>query len=196
MLKKLLFVPILTVLALVSVSLAADFSVDQIISGKGMPNISSKIFISGDKIRVESSSGRISSIVITRPDKKVSWTLIPNQRMYMEAKIDPRHAVTTGYKMPGEKREKIGKETVNGINCDKFRVTYKNKAVSPSVFLWLSPDGIPVKVQAADKSWTSEMKNIKKGAQSPYLFEIPLGYSKMPTAGMPSMNQMMKIKGY
>ena len=170
-------------LLICSASFAINFSADQTVYGKNMPQMSSKLYFGDNKFRVESSVSGMTSIMITRTDKKVSWMIMPGQKMYSENKIDPKQLVATGNKMPNEKREKLGRENVNGINCDKYKVTYKDSNVSSSVYIWQSSDGIPVKTQAIDGSWTSEMKNISKGAINASLFEIPAGYSKMPSMG-------------
>lgn len=47
------------------------------------------------------------------------------------------------------------------------------------MFQWVAPGIIiPIKTVAADNSWVTEYKNIKKGRQPVWLFEIPKGYKK------------------
>jgi hypothetical protein len=106
---------------------------------------------------------------------------MPQQKMYMVQKLDPKQVVSMSGRVPGEiKREKMGSEKVNGIMCDKYKVTYKpaDKAPEMSVFQWMSKDNMPIKSAAIDGSWSSEMKNVKIGAQPAKLFELPDGYKK------------------
>jgi hypothetical protein len=140
-----------------------------------------KMYFSGDKFRVESSTQGRKGIMIVRKDKNVAWMLMPDQKMYMETRLDPKQLVGVSDKFPGEtKREKVGSEKINGVLCDKFKITYKtDKMAKPTtVYQWVSADKIPVKTTAVDGSWSSEMKNIKRGKQPAALFELPAGYKK------------------
>lgn len=188
----------LALLGLCGYAFALEFSADQVMKVKGMSPVSSKLNFTDKKWRMESSFMGKQTISIIRADKNVSWVLMPAQKMFMENKIDNTQKMASGKDIPGEvKREKIGREKINGINCDKFMITYKDAKGTSSMFLWLSSEGIPMKSAAADGSWSSEMKNVKKGSQSASLFEIPAGYTKMsvPAAGrMPSKADMDAMK--
>jgi hypothetical protein len=156
-----------------------EFSADSVMKAKGKV-MESKIYISKDKIRTE-ASGMIN---IVRTDKNISWSLMPGQKMYMEPKFSPDKNVGTSDKMPGEySRVKLGKESVNGITCAKYKVSYKTNGKKEESYQWMSDDGIPMKTAAIDGSWSTEYKNVKKGKIDPALFELPKGYKKfsMPT---------------
>ena len=102
-------------------------------------------------------------------------------------KTDPEQTMGKTSEMPGEiERKKIKSETVNGIPCDKYKVTYKltETAKPTSAYMWISKDKIAVKSAAIDGSWSSEYKNLKRGKQAASLFEIPAGYKKFE---MPKM---------
>lgn len=195
----------IALLLMTTAALAVEFSADQVVKAKGMGSFDAKINFTEKKWRTEANVAGQHTISIVRTDKNVTWVLMPEEKMYMENKIDPSQRIATSKKMTGEiKREKLGRESVNGINCEKSKITYKEGTKTASVYLWLSDDGLPVKSEAADGSWSSEMKNIKKGPQAASLFEIPAGYTKMsaPGAGstpgkmdMDSMKKMMEKYG-
>lgn len=188
MLKKIMTILLVCVFAVPGFAAAIELSADQVMSSKGQA-MNAKIYIKGDKWRMESVVQGMKSVTIIRGDKKVSWMLMPDQKMYMENKIDARQTASLSRTAPGEvKREKIGREKVNGVDCDKFKVVYKNANVTDSMYSWVASDSFPIKTEAVDGSWSSELKNIKKGAQPNSLFEIPAGYNKMsmpPMGGMP-----------
>ena len=187
MIKRIALLVCASLLVLSGLSLALEYSADQVVKIKGMAPVASKLNFTDTKWRVESNFMGNQTVSIIRTDKNVSWVLMPSQKMFMENKIDNTQRVAAaGKQVPGEmKREKIGRENINGINCDKFMITYKDKKGTSSIFLWLSNEGIPMKSAAADGSWSNEMSNVKKGPQSASLFEIPAGYKKMAMpAGM------------
>ncbi len=159
---------------------AFEFSADQVMRSSGMPAMNAKMYFADTKWRMSSMIEGIKSITIIRSDKNVSWILMPDQKMYMERKIDKKQKIAMSKNVPGEvKREKLGNETVNGINCEKFKVTYKDGSKTESVFIWMSKDKMPIKTAAIDNSWSSELKNIQKGTQDKSLFEVPAGFTKM-----------------
>ena len=113
---------------------AQAFSAD-VVSYYGQDTMRGKIYISGDKMRVE-SGGTIS---ITRMDKKVVWLLMPTERMYTEQAITLRNVVPSAYPSPYEvERTLLGREKVNGYECNKYRVTVKLDKQRQSFLQWLT----------------------------------------------------------
>lgn len=127
---------------------------------------------------------------ILRPDKKVAWQLMPMQKMYME--IDLKSANKMSGNAPDDVTiEKVGNESLDGINTTKYKILMKDK--SAGGFIWLSPENIPVKMDFLSKEGkdknriTMTLKNLKVEPQEAALFELPAGYQPMP-----SMGNMMK----
>jgi hypothetical protein len=167
---------------------AEDFSADMINTVKGKV-MKGKIFISKDKMRMESQE----AITITRMDKKIVWILMPKDKMYMEQAFDPAKAVSTAAKVSGEiERKQIGQEMIDGKMADKFQVVYSLGKKKETIFQWIvAGAGIPVKTAAADNSWSTEYKNIKKSRQPDDLFEVPAGYQPF-SFQKPSMKDVFK----
>ncbi|MBN2057752.1 MAG: DUF4412 domain-containing protein [Candidatus Saganbacteria bacterium] len=154
----------------------------------GGRTMTSKIYFGKDKWRVESSAFGQKTIAIVRADKNVMWNIMPQQKMYMEMKLDPKQMVGKTTKLPGElSRKKVSSEKVSGLMCDKYKITYKpnEKASEMSVYQWISKDNIPVKTAATDGSWYSLYKDVKVGAQPDSLFDLPGGYKKFSMPKMP-----------
>ncbi len=168
-------------------AIAADFSADMV-SSTPEGSMTAKMYVSGQKSRIEMSG----MVTIGRMDRNVTWILMPQQKMYMEHPIDKRSAMSTQEKIDGElARAVVSKETVNGINTTKYRVTYEALGKRDEIFQWIDDaNHFPVKTASVDGSWWSEFKNINTEMQNPDLFEIPDGYSKM-SAGIPDISGMM-----
>lgn len=191
MIKKLV-VTLLAVLSLSVMAAALEFSADVVTNYKGKTGpSSSKMYMSNNKWRMESEMKGKKSISIMLADKKVVWILMPESKMYLEQKLTPEKMMGMSSKAPGEvTRKKLGKESVNGFNCDKYEVTYKGPDGVTKMYQWLSSDSWPIKSAAVDGTWSTEFKNLKKGAQPGGLFTIPAGYKKMPMPDMGSMKGM------
>ena len=192
MLKKVLCFSVLFFFVLMGAVMAMDFSADTLMKSKGQPDRTAKMFMSNDKWRIESNQGGKPFLAIYRGDKKLVWMVMPDQKMYMENKFKPEDMVRVGGKTPGEiDRKNLGKETINGISCDKYLITYKTNNSVNKLYQWISGDKMPIKTAALDGSWSSEMKNINKGNQPASLFELPAGYKKF---AIPGMGMMKGIK--
>ena len=139
-----------------------------------------KIYVQGrDKIRQEISDGDTVSVTILRLDKKLSWTLLPEQQ-YMEINLpfDPNQP---NLELEFEVKT-LGSETIHGYPCQIIQYTYKERKYGILV-QWFSEElGFAVKTQTKDAKGkvtsTVEYQNIVEGKQPDELFEIPSGYTK------------------
>ena len=132
----------------------------------------------------------VESIAIVRKDKKVVWVLMPASKTYMEQPLGEG----TSSNMPDGDYEltKIGLETLNGHKTtkSKFTCVLKDGKLLEG-FLWMTGDGIIVKMDAAGKDPERdarvkiELTNIKIGKQDDSLFELPPGYNKLNVINLP-----------
>ena len=172
----------------------------------GPTTITGRIYQTPTKRRGEMIFGGRKNIVIVRSDLGLTWTLMVEQKMYMEhAKGDPAagaQGYTDGMYDVDVELTKLGKETINGIKTNKSRVVVTDKDGKRNTgHMWMTKDGILVKyVVDPDESTggqqiTMELKNLDVAPQSPRLFEVPPGYTKMGLpAGFGSREPMDKKK--
>ncbi|MCX5641951.1 MAG: DUF4412 domain-containing protein [Candidatus Omnitrophica bacterium] len=183
---KLLLVATLLALGTIfsGIAVAFDFSADTVMKQKGQKTMTGKIFVSGDKSRMEMSK----MVVIARMDKKITWMLMPEQNMYMESKLKPGSVPVEKDSAQVEK-VLIGKDTVDGKPATKYKMTFTDSKEKNAVYQWfLDANGFPVKTAALDDSWSHEYANIKQGKQPADLFEVPAGYNKFSVPTMPGRN--------
>lgn len=135
-------------------------------------------------------SGGDKMITITRQDKKVTWTLMPAEKMYMETKNTESKAKDdpSDYKI---EQTVIGPDQVNGVSTTKSKIIMTGpKGEKMGGFMWTTKENILVKIDAIaiDKKqkhrYKTELTNLKVGKQDPKLFEVPAGYEKMGIPGM------------
>lgn len=167
-----------------------DYSADEIMETAEM-SVEGPAYYSGGKERREMLIEGMRQIMITRPDKKVMWTLMPEQRMYMEIKLGDAGAGQgdlSGYEV---EQTTVGPEEVNGVMTTKSKIVMTGrKGDKMGGFWWTSNEGIVVKMDviAIDKGSKArikkELKNINVGSQDAALFEIPAGYEKMSMMNM------------
>jgi hypothetical protein len=196
---RLSLTPLLAVLALAApeakaqtpVSWPSEYTAEIVTTGKDIPGaIVTKYAMDGDKVRSEMNMEGQNMISIIRPDKKVIYMIMPAQKMYMETPLQdtPKSPGIPDFKEQAEKFKKgegletVGKETINGVACTK----YKSGTGETVSFIWISEStGHPVRVAAANGSYQADWKNLKVGKPDASLFEPPAGYQKMGFPGMP-----------
>ena len=169
---------------------AAEFTATMVTKAGGV-EIPGKIYVKENKVRNEVQAGGQPSIHILRPDKKVVWIIIPQQKAYVEMPITH----TAQQKMlpltedQKAKMKKVGTETINGYACDKYETTMSHQGKPMQVFTWVATDlGVPIKIVSEDGSFSMEYKDIKPGQVADSLFDLPQDYKKMqlPFAMPPS----------
>jgi hypothetical protein len=157
-------------LLLASLVQAAEFSA-KVITKAGAMAIPGKMYVKGEKARNEVQMAGHPSVQIMRPDKKLFWVIMPQQKAYMEMPFTQEHEqkMLKISEQEKAKMKKIGTETVNG---------YKGK--SQKQFIWIAQKlGVPIKMVTEDGSFSMEYTDIKPEKLEDSLFEPPQGYRKM-----------------
>lgn len=163
---------------------AEQFSADMTSRAEGQ-SFEAKIAVKDGKCRIEMPQ----AIMINRADLGVAWVVMPSQGMYMEHPIDSKVMAQTSKNISGEvERIALGKESVNGVLADKFKVTYTDKGDSRSVFQWINAENIPVKVEEVTGLWSVDYHNIKTNGVDDSQFEEPKNYNKIQIPAAPGLN--------
>lgn len=176
---------------------ASEFQADFIQKHESI-EIKGKFYIKGNKMRTDMDMMGQHMSMITRMDKKVSWNVQHDAKMYFEMPIPPENDMIL---RPDEAlakiavKKKIGSETVNGYACDKYEIVYKDKSKG-KIEQWVARKlNFPIKIiyHGPAGVMTTEYYNIQSGSVDSGLFEVPPGFQKMtmPTMGS-GMGGMMR----
>ncbi|MEA3333795.1 MAG: DUF4412 domain-containing protein [Pseudomonadota bacterium] len=194
-LKKTALTIALTTIFIISLSLlsplqAAEYSADMETRSQGHIVVQGKIFIKGELSRHEMNQGGRKVIMISRLDKGVAWTLMPQEKSYLEMSIDldDNEIMPDNWKSLLEKEgKKLGSETVNGIKCNKYEITDEGEKVT----CWIAKkEGMAVRIVTTESE--VNYRNIRTGQQSDHLFQIPTGYRKFAMPQIPGMQGMQE----
>lgn len=190
--------------ALAGPGINAEYSADEVVETADSVS-KSKIYSTPTMERREMSEGGQQMIAITRHDKKIVWSLMPEEKMYMEMPIgqsDTKKEEKTDLSAYKIEQTPMGQETVNGVVLNKGKMIMTGKDGSKmGGFMWTTKEGIIAKMDALSVEkgkkdrFKLEMTNLKIGKQPADLFEIPKGYEKMDMGameGMGDMGNMMK----
>lgn len=185
--------------AAVEEKLNVEYSADQVVEAEDGA-MKSRMYYTPTKERREMNQGGQSMVMIMRHDKKVTWTVMPEEKMYMEAAMKPSTDKTdmSAYKI---EQTPVGQEMLNGVNMSKSKIIMTHSSGSKmGGFMWMTKEGIMAKIDAiavekgSKNRFKMEQTNIKVGKQPADLFELPRGVEKMDMGGM-DMDMMKGMMG-
>jgi outer membrane lipoprotein-sorting protein len=174
-------------------------------SGAGSQAMSGKIAVDQGKSRFEMNMGAADPhmkamgmdqmVMVTRPDRKVSYMMFPNQQAYVENPIPDTAAAKPQSDYKVEITE-LGKETVDGHPCVKNKaVVTDDQGNKSESIVWNATDlkNFPVKIEMTQEGHKSTMlfKDVKLGKQDASQFEPPAGHKKYDSM----MSLMMEKMG-
>jgi hypothetical protein len=162
-----------------------SFSADQIHTMGGKTK-TSKVHATPGAMRLEGEDKGKKSIVIMRFDRKVMWSLMPDQRMYVELPWASQSEWASWVAGAEVQRQSLGTEQVGAYLCEKSRVqvTLQGKVYTSLEWTAKQLNGMVVKTQDEKGQWSTEYQNVLLGPQDPSLFEVPADYKKLSLGGM------------
>jgi hypothetical protein len=177
-----------------------EYSADVFMTGDGEP-ITGRVMRTPDKERRELTVEGDVEIIIVRVDRKLVWSLAPDENLYTESSLD--EALGRNPDPSGQRREPHvtivpqGSESVAGIPATKQRVTGNDvDGAQIDGTVWLSGDGIVLRSESdiVDEDGNhhilrTELKNLRVEPQGPGLFDIPAGYKKVIPSKVGSLGE-------
>ncbi len=163
---------------------SVDYQAERIVESSA-GNFTGRVYYSADKERTDTEMGGFQDVRIVRRDRNVVWNLMPAQRMVRET--DLRAARDPAAPPSGDETSisVVGPETVEGVAATKYKLIAKDGGAGG--FMWFTREGIAVKMDLLQKEggkasrMTVTLRNLQIGAVDAMVFEVPEGYSKMPT---------------
>jgi Domain of unknown function (DUF4412) len=152
----------------------------------GKQRKTSKVYASENAMRIEGEDNKgKKGTSIMRFDRKVMWSLVPEQKIYIELPWTSQTEWAALVQGAQVQKESLGTESVGPYHCEKVRlkVTLEGHVYTDIQWEAKELDGFVVKMQDEKGQWSREYQNVKLGPQDPALFEIPAGYQKMNLFG-------------
>jgi hypothetical protein len=173
------------------------FSADRILVVNGK-TYQGKMWNMPGRERHEQSVNGIPAAFVLRDDTPIADLVLPELHTTVEFMLPPELRL---FADPRLTKKPVGSETVNGIATTKYAVEVSVAEGHGAGNLWLSADGIPMKLEGsftrssgrvATLHW--ELAHVQLGPQAASLFEAPKGFAKLPPeAIVPLLG--LKIKG-
>ena len=143
-----------------------------------------KIWTMPGRERHEQAIQAFRPVFLLRTDSPLGEVVLPQLKTIVQFALPPELRILG---TPALKKHPVGQETVNGIATTKYAIDETVPEGHATGTLWLSRDGIPMKLAGsftAQKGKVSnlrwELSHVKIGPQPASLFEAPHGFSKLP----------------
>jgi hypothetical protein len=143
--------------------------------------------------------GMDQTVVIARPDLKLTYLVYPGLTAYAEAPLQDPDATKPDSAFKIETTE-LGKETLDGHPCVKNKVVItddKGKAHESTVWNASDLKKFPIKIEMTEdgRATTMLFKNIKTAKPEAALFDPPSSYKKYENQQTLMQQEMMKRMG-
>jgi len=161
------------------------FSADEV-TVTGKERKAAKVYARETAMRMEGEDNKGRKVTtIMRFDRKVIWSLVPDQKMYVEGPWANQADWAAMAQGAHVEKEFLGAESVGSYICEKVRIRVLLEGHEYTSIEWEAKelDGFAVKAQDEKGHWSREYSNVKLGPQDASLFEIPAGYQKMSLFG-------------
>jgi hypothetical protein len=143
-----------------------------------------KIWTMPGKERHEQAIQAFRPVFLLRTDNPIGEIVVPQLHTTVQFTMPPEMRLL---RSPALTKKPAGEESVNGIATTKYRIDETVPEGHAEGMLWLSRDGIPMKLAGSFTAQNGrvstirwELSHVKIGPQPAALFEAPEGYSKLP----------------
>ncbi len=131
----------------------------------------------------------VKGAMLVREDRDKAYVLMPTMGMYRETSISEATAQAGGSSTISDV-QKIGTEVVNGVDCTKYKATFKDSNGRGDGFVWVSDDGIPMRMDMTYNSGdvgdrlNMVLHDLQRGPQDPAVFEVPSDLKPFSLGGL------------
>ena len=172
-------------------ALAADSLPDTIaeqeLFSQGKQVSTSKVYVSGGRVRTETTAGGQKLTTLMDRGARKMWVLMPAPVGCIEQPLDEKSVNQFIGMAKDAKEELVGKETIDGHPTKKYKVKVTVDGKTREHFQWRATDldGFPIRTAAVDGSYEQRFTKVELKTPDAALFEKPSGCRAMPAVGGP-----------
>ena len=147
------------------------------------------------KTMVEMNFQGIQGATIIREDLDKAWFFSTEMGFYREMDMSQANQQRPDNSQVTDVEE-VGRETINGYSTRKFKSEFKDNNGKAEGFMWITDDGIPIKMdmtytsrRARGQTVTMELEDLQVRAQDASHFELPEGLEPLSLGAMLRMGR-------
>ncbi len=145
--------------------------------------------------------GMDKTVTIVLPEKHTGYLVYPGLKAYCELPMGAGSSATVSDKPPKVDRTEIGKETIDGHPCVKYKVVVTpENGVPMNMLVWQATDlnNYPIQIQVEAENGmvaTTRFQNINQSKPAASLFEPPSDYKRYGSVQELMMSKMPPRSG-
>ena len=165
-----------------------DTIAEQTLYSQGKEVSTSKVYVSGGRVRSETTiGGQSMTTIIDRGAKKI-YVMMPAPIGCIEQPLDQNVAANPLAPMPADATEElVGSEKIDGHPTKKYKMKATVGGKTREHYQWRATDlkGFPIRTAAVDGSYEQRFTKVELKTPDAKLFETPASCRSMPAVGSP-----------
>lgn len=173
------------------------YSATRIVKAGGN-EISGKVYAQNQNERWEMTVQGMRQVSILQHDAGRAYLYMPDMNMAMTLNTADAKKYGVSEIFTGIEAEEAGTDIVNGEQTTRYRIPASERNQNTETMVWLTDDGIPVKVEGKGPQgpFSMTLEDLQRGQQDASLFKLPDGVTPMAMpAGLPGMLQSGRMPG-
>jgi hypothetical protein len=167
-----------------------EMDMSQIKGGRMPPNAAAQM----------KKMGMDKMVIVSLPEKKLSLMMYPSLHAYAEMSTENAQVPNQADKNTKIDKTSLGKETIDGHDCEKFKVLITtDQGAHHEATVWSATDlkDFPVQVQMAESGndITIKFRDVKLEKPDASLFDAPSDFTKYESPQALMQGEMMKKAG-
>jgi hypothetical protein len=164
-----------------------DATAEQALFSQGKQVSTAKVYLSGGRVRSETTIGGQTMTTIMDRGAKKMWVLMPAPVGCVEQPLGERSADPLGVMPKDATEELVGTETIDGHPTQKYKLSATLGGKTIEHYQWRATDlgGFPIRTAAVDGRYEQRFTNIELKTPDANLFAPPAGCKPMPAIGGP-----------
>ena len=158
-----------------------DATAEQELFSQGKKVSTAKVYVSGGRVRSDTTVGGQQMTTLLDPGAKKMWLLMPAVGC-MEQPVPERASDPLALTRAGAAEELVGSETIDGHPTQKYRLKVTVGGKTSEHYQWRATDldGFPIRTAAVDGSYEQRFTKVELKTPDPKLFEKPANCKPMP----------------
>ena len=158
-----------------------DAIAEQELFSQGKKVSTAKVYVSGGRVRSETTVGGQTMTTLLDRGAKMMWLLMPPVGC-IEQPVTDRSADVLGSLPVDATEELVGKETIDGHPTQKYKIRATVAGKTTEHYQWRATDldGFPIRTAAVDGSYEQRFTKIVLKTPDAKLFEKPSNCRPMP----------------
>jgi len=161
-----------------------DAITEQELFSQGKKVSTAKVYVSGGRVRSETTVGGQTMTTLLDRGAKMMWLLMPPVGC-IEQPVTDRSADVLGSLPADATEELVGKEIIDGHPTQKYKIRATVAGKTSEHYQWRATDldGFPIRTAAVDGSYEQRFTKIVLKTPDAKLFEKPSNCRPMPEMG-------------